>query len=341
MNTIKRSLVLLFFFLITSQAFAIDPVYEGPNGIRAQVFATNCLACHSSELTGPDRNGAPPEINFDTYAATLPNAERAMVRAVEEMSMPPAGSGIPQLNDEQKAAMLAWQSTGFPNTIPSNSSFDGTVLILPVLNIGDQKARATLIATPLKSSPTGYGFVLDSVAPSTMSSDKAATFDPETGQMLLPSVELIEKGVSQGSGDAQMTWVTGSAPMLFTLESPSFPIISSPATFDGHLLTLPVVNVGNQKYHAILKSIPLLTSPTGGGFVLDRAELTTASSDDTATFNPETGQIVLPVVKLIQNGVRQGVMFIDMELVKGSNPLLFSITGFSAIPASPWYPGSQ
>lgn len=42
-------------FAGTNHAFAIDPIYEGANGIREKVFATDCLVCHSSNLTGPDR----------------------------------------------------------------------------------------------------------------------------------------------------------------------------------------------------------------------------------------------------------------------------------------------
>ena len=84
----------LFNFIIlcviySHTVFAIDPVYDGDNGIRAQVFATNCLFCHSSELTGSQRNGAPTNVNWDTYSAAAEKGDRAIVRAVELMSMPP------------------------------------------------------------------------------------------------------------------------------------------------------------------------------------------------------------------------------------------------------------
>ena len=98
---IKSALTILFLFFITGHAFAIDPVYEGANGIREKVFATNCLDCHSSNLTGSARNGAPPSVNWDTYEATIPNAARAIVRAVNQMTMPPSFSGLPLYNDVQ------------------------------------------------------------------------------------------------------------------------------------------------------------------------------------------------------------------------------------------------
>lgn len=336
---IKSTSFILSLFLITNHAFAIDPVYDGPNGIRSSIFATNCLACHASDKVGAARKGAPADVNFDTYEATLKKAEPAIARAVEQGSMPPVNTK-PLLNDEQRAAMIAWQSAGFPKT--AVSSFEGSILTLPVLEIGDRKVKATFRSIPLKNSPTGYGFILDSIGPTTAFSEHPATFDPETGQMLLPSVELIEKGVSLGGGDAQMTWITGTAPMVFTLDNPRFPIISPPATYNysSGIMTLPVVNVGDQKFRATLKLIPLLTSPSNSGFVLDSAEPTTASSEDAATYNPETGQVVLPVIKVMQNGVRLGQMFTDMELVPGSNPLLFNITASTVMPVAPWYPVS-
>jgi hypothetical protein len=336
---IKNTSVILSLFLVTSPAFAIDPVYDGPNGIRAKVFASNCLACHASNLPGSARNGAPADVNFDTYEAALKKAERAIVKAVEQGSIHPANTK-PLLNEEQRAAMIAWQSAGFPKT--AVSSFDGSILTLPVLEIGDRKVKATFRSTPLKNSPTGYGFILDSIGPTTAVSEHPATFAPETGQMHLPSVELMEKGVSLGGGDVRMTWVTGSAPMVFTLDNPSFPTISPPATYNysSGIMTLPVVNVGDQKFRATLKLIPLLTSPSNSGFMLESAELTTASSEDAATYNPETGQVVLPVIKVMQNGVRLGQMLTEMELVPGSNPLLFNITASTVMPVAPWYPAS-
>ncbi|WP_027157130.1 c-type cytochrome [Methylobacter luteus] len=337
---IKSSLITLFFFLITGQAFAIDPVYEGPNGIRAQVFATNCLACHSSEKVGAARNGAPPNVNYDTYEATEPNAERAIVSAVEEESMPPTGSGIPKLNDEQKAAMLAWQSAGFPReaTTPpppsaTDSSFDGTTLRLPVVNVGDEKFNATLDLIPLEDSPTGSGFELRSAELTTASSDNAATYTPATGIVTIPSVNLTTDGTSVGTEDAQLTLIPNSDPMRFILEEPGFPNISTEASFsfDTNILTLPVVNVGDQTFRATLRLINLETSPTGAGFVLETAELTTASSDNAATYTPETGQVILPFVDLIRNGVSEGPVSAEMQLVEDSQPLEFSLTSFTPI----------
>ncbi|TRW89934.1 c-type cytochrome [Candidatus Methylobacter oryzae] len=223
---IKSALTILFLFFITDQAFAaIDPVYEGANGIRAKVFATNCLDCHSSTLTGSARNGAPPSVNWDTYEAALPNAPRAIVRAVEQMTMPPAFSGVPALNDEQKAAMLAWQSAGFPRAAATTStaadfSYDSSILTLPVVNVGSQMYNATLRLSSNNSSPTGIAFVLESAQPATAASSvNAANFFPTTGQLTVPLVQLMRNGASQGQVSAELALVPNSSPFLFLLSS--------------------------------------------------------------------------------------------------------------------------
>lgn len=222
---IKNTLTLLFLFFITGQSFAaIDPVYEGTNGIREQIFATNCLACHSSTLTGSARNGAPPTVNWDTYEATLPSADRAIVRAVQQMTMPPAFSGLPALNEEQRTAMLAWQSAGFPRastttSTTANFSYDSSILTLPVVNVGSEKFNATLRLSSVTNSPTGIGFVLESAQPTTASSENAANFFSTTGQLTVPLVQLIQNGVSQGQASAEMTLVPNSSPFLFILTS--------------------------------------------------------------------------------------------------------------------------
>jgi cytochrome c5 len=335
---IKSSLVLLFSFLVTGHAFAIDPVYEGPDGIRAQVFATNCLACHSSEKVGADRNGAPPTVNWDTYEAARPNAEIAIVRAVEEESMPPTGSGIPKLNDEQKAAMLAWQDAGFPQEAAATSAdatFDltGNTLKLPVVIVGSQKFNATLRLIPLESSPTGYGFVLENAEQTTASSDAPATYTPETGKVLIPSVDVIQNGTVQDQAtNVELTLVAGSDPMTFSLDESGLEIPTTAFfSYEASKLALPVVNVGEQKFSAVLKLIQLPSSPTGLGFELEGAELTTLTSDAPATYDPESGSLTLPLIDLQRNGVSEDQVSAEMQLITGSDPLQFSLTSYAPI----------
>lgn len=335
---IKSSLVLLFSFLITGHAFAIDPVYDGPNGIKEKVFATNCLACHSSDKVGAARNNAPPNVNWDTYEATQPNADRAIVRAVEQGSMPPDASGIPKLNEEQKAAMLAWQSAGFPQGAAVTSTnatldIDSNTLKLPVVNVGSQKFNATLRLIPLESSLTGYGFVLENATLTTASSDTAATYTAETGKVLIPSVDVIQNGtVINHATNAELTLVAGTDPMTFSLDKSGLKIPTTALfSYEANKLGIPVVNVGAQKFSALLKLIQLPSSPTGLGFELEAAQLTTLNSDTPATYDPVTGIVTLPLIELQRNGVTESSVSAEMQLVPGSNPLQFSLTSYTPI----------
>jgi hypothetical protein len=332
---IKSSLILLFSLLITGPAFAIDPVYEGPNGIRANVFATDCLGCHTSHLTGSARNGAPADVNFDTYEATLPNAEHAIVAAVEQRSMPPSTSG-PSLNEEQRTAMLAWQSAGFPKGAittagSTDPSFDGTRLRIPVVNVGNQKFNATLRLIPLENSPTGNGFVLENAALTTASSSNPATANPATGKVFVPSVTVIQNGTDTGTVDVQLTLIPGSDPMTFSLDNRLTVPTNASYSFNTTLLNLPVVIVGNQKFRANLRLVSLGGSPTGLGFVLESAVLTAASSDTAATANTATGLVTMPYVELIRDDIIQSAVRAEMRLVPGSNPLLFNLIRYTEI----------
>lgn len=72
---------------------------------------TACTSCHSSTLSGGERAGAPPGIDYDTYAGAKANADLG-VSEVYEGAMPyPDGSGV---TDEQKTAFYTWAKCGTP-----------------------------------------------------------------------------------------------------------------------------------------------------------------------------------------------------------------------------------
>ena len=73
------------------------------------VLELYCTGCHSSQLSGAARNGAPLSVNLDTYEASAANAERANLR-IQSGSMPPGGS-VP---DADKAVFQLWVSEGAP-----------------------------------------------------------------------------------------------------------------------------------------------------------------------------------------------------------------------------------
>lgn len=125
--------------LIISQALAIEPVYEGEDGIRAKVFARHCLACHSSDRTGEDRNNAPPGVDYDNYEAAVESGDPAVTRGVTFMNMPPSFSSLPKLNEEQKQALKNWQALGFPeHSLPPIFSFGSGTLHLPKVYLKDE-----------------------------------------------------------------------------------------------------------------------------------------------------------------------------------------------------------
>ena len=76
----------------------------------ANVWA-KCTACHAVDVTGAARGGAPPTINFDTYAAAKAEASTAM-HEVYEGAMPPAAS--PQLSAAEEDQLYRWASCGTP-----------------------------------------------------------------------------------------------------------------------------------------------------------------------------------------------------------------------------------
>lgn len=75
------------------------------------VFRTWCTSCHSSELEGDLRYGAPPGVDLDTLAGV--RRSQAGVRAMLEAgAMPPAGG----LEDADRDTLLAWLACDAPGT---------------------------------------------------------------------------------------------------------------------------------------------------------------------------------------------------------------------------------
>ncbi len=207
----------LYGLIASHSALAIDPVYEGENGIRSNVFATNCLGCHSSDLVGGERHDAPFDVNFDTYEAALSDADDA-INEVNKGDMPPAGSGFPLLIQEQKDALLAWQKAGYP--LSNRSTYDIVTqrLNVPVVMVGDFSFSAVLTLFLTDQSPLGIGFELESAALTDQTSDNAAVFDPQTGLVDLPQVDLF-------NGEVITRTITGQ--MLLIEDSPKQFIVTS------------------------------------------------------------------------------------------------------------------
>jgi hypothetical protein len=136
--------------------------------------------------------------------------------------------------------------------------------------------------------------------------------------------------LNQEQSAAMQTWQRNGYPRAATTTSSDVANYS----YDNNMLTLPAVNVGSQTYTATLRLSSINTSPTGIGFVLESAQPTTNSSASAANFFPTTGQMTIPVVQLMQNGVSQGQVSAELALVPNSNPFLFILNSYTSIPGA-------
>ena len=71
------------------------------------VVQVQCVRCHSSQLSGSQRQEAPEELNFDDLSIVREEAE-SMYGMAKEGEMPPEGS----LSPESIEAMRVWLACG-------------------------------------------------------------------------------------------------------------------------------------------------------------------------------------------------------------------------------------
>lgn len=174
------SVVLVMTLVMAVPAQAVV-THDGTAGVAANVF-TDCTGCHSSALTGVDRNGATVGVDFNSYALALgdaahtatagdTDAQRAAIR-VAAGTMPPGGPSA-----AQQTLMAAWDSDGYLQNAapvvstsaesgvgPYSATFNGTVFENG-LNTTVSFKYSTLQATAnagngtsvAATSPTGTG----------------------------------------------------------------------------------------------------------------------------------------------------------------------------------------
>jgi uncharacterized membrane protein len=73
------------------------------------ILDENCIRCHASDKSGPERNGAPLSVNLDTYEGASASSEAANVR-VQSGSMPPIGP----LDSADRELFQQWVEDGAP-----------------------------------------------------------------------------------------------------------------------------------------------------------------------------------------------------------------------------------
>lgn len=82
-----------------------------PTYSQLAIWST-CTDCHAKTASGGARQGAPSDVNFDTYQAATASAEKAAA-TVNGGSMPPGNERQP--TTDQKTALYAWALCGTPN----------------------------------------------------------------------------------------------------------------------------------------------------------------------------------------------------------------------------------
>ncbi len=85
----------------------------GYDNFGGPFMLTYCTGCHSSDLQGDLRRGAPPDVNFDTLGDIRKRAARIWTRAADgNATMPPAGSP----KELERRRLGEWLACGAPGT---------------------------------------------------------------------------------------------------------------------------------------------------------------------------------------------------------------------------------
>ena len=83
------------------------PQSQSQRDVGAFILFSTCLGCHSENLAGDLRHGAPAGLDFND-ADAIAEMAADIVRTAEEGSMPPETAGVPPLSDEQVDALRAF-----------------------------------------------------------------------------------------------------------------------------------------------------------------------------------------------------------------------------------------
>ena len=82
-----------------------------PKFSEVALFSDSCSNCHGQDLAGTARNGAPVDINFDSYDSAKAHAEKA-ASEVYNGAMPPTGNE--DFSEAQKQQLYLWSLCGTP-----------------------------------------------------------------------------------------------------------------------------------------------------------------------------------------------------------------------------------
>lgn len=112
-----------------------DEEYINYHTVAQPFLRTYCTSCHSEQLSGPSRYGAPGNINLDTLKDARNWAQRIRARSIDSNTMPPSGG----IRDEEKALLEKWLECGTPgeeqevlNVEVTQDNFDSHVVLAMV-----------------------------------------------------------------------------------------------------------------------------------------------------------------------------------------------------------------
>ena len=93
-----------------------DPCDDGPSYTNqvAPIVAEKCVTCHSRDLAGSARSGAPDGLDFDDFP-TLQPVVASVADAITSGRMPPVGvGGAVATTAEERRIVDRWRSCGYP-----------------------------------------------------------------------------------------------------------------------------------------------------------------------------------------------------------------------------------
>ena len=104
--------LLVLLSICTLQACALGDCPDGADVTYADVevlFTDKCVSCHSTELTGADRQNAPAGYDYDSYAAAIEHPTMTWTE-VNLGHMPPSAA----LSDDDKETIRGWYACETP-----------------------------------------------------------------------------------------------------------------------------------------------------------------------------------------------------------------------------------
>ncbi|MFT4978384.1 MAG: hypothetical protein ACI8S6_004294 [Myxococcota bacterium] len=160
-----------------------EPACGSWASVGQPLVLSQCAGCHSSRLSGSDRQGAPAGVDLETLDGVRSHTDRVLARAVEAQDMPVGGLG-----EAERERLERWLGCGAP----------GEAAPLPAMEAADDAIAA--------------GDISVSVSPGTGSDTRIVARTLDGGDVLLETF-LVEDDLVRFSGYA-LTGESGRSRMV-------------------------------------------------------------------------------------------------------------------------------